>query len=62
MASVATIQLRCCDMRAATEDTERNVRGRVPVKLYLQTGSQLRFANLFGRKKLEKEVVPLTPD
>ena len=36
MASVETIQLRCCDMRAATEDTERNVRGRVPVKLYLQ--------------------------
>ena len=36
MASVATIQLCCCDMKAATEDTERNVRGRVPVKLYLQ--------------------------
>ena len=36
MASVATIQLCCCDIKAATEDTERNVRGRVPVKLYLQ--------------------------
>lgn len=53
MVSAASIQLCCYNMKAALEDTDRNVHGCVPVnKPWFATSSE---------GKVKRKVAPLTP-
>lgn len=60
-----TTLLRCCNLKAATDNTEGNGHGRVPGKRCLRkraAGFELQFANLWSRKDTSslKQVLPRT--